>query len=229
MYYIENEIRSVEDAMWNSDASGMSEAISTLLANESFCPEGGLLGFTLANDYQAYPGQDLNDLLESIGDEDAIVRSVCEDFGLRVSIKTVLRDCRSSDFWHESWSGGLALLDSAVEVSDPLDLDTTLLQSFLDSDLDSDSVYQHVNLIHPYDSEPCYRCSRYGEFSKAIAWIRGLKDGQTGYDLDGVSYRGYPVTEHVEVTLVAAFGPAGDRMSWWDYDGEAYRGTVEED
>ncbi|KAF9255099.1 hypothetical protein L218DRAFT_951036 [Marasmius fiardii PR-910] len=162
MEYIESQLEAVRDAMWNFDGTRLYDTITALLENPDFCPEGGLLGFTLNNEYQVSPGQDLNDVFVSLEGEDNAIRVVFDYLGLKTSVNTVLRDCRSSDIWHSSWSGGLGLLDCAVEVSDPLDLDTSLL-----------------------------KCSQYGELSKSIAWVRPLKDGRTGYELDGVSYKGF--------------------------------------
>ncbi|KAF9257376.1 hypothetical protein L218DRAFT_949219 [Marasmius fiardii PR-910] len=169
MYSIENQLRKTEDAMWDSERS---------------------VRITLANKYRVNPGysDDLSYLFDFLEGQDAIVRSVCEDLGLGICINAVLHDCRSSEFWQESWIGGLALLDRTINISDPLDLDTNLLQ--------------HTRLIHPHDGGPCYGSSRYGERSKAIAWIRPLKNGRTGYDLDGVSFEGVPVEEHVEGLII---------------------------
>ncbi|KAF9256903.1 hypothetical protein L218DRAFT_1006810 [Marasmius fiardii PR-910] len=210
MYDIEQQLAAVGNAACqNLNQDELYDAICALLDNPDFCPEGGLLGFTLVSEYQVHPGQDLDEVLESLEGDDVAIRWICHHYGLTSSVKTVLRDCTSSDIWHESWNGGLGLLNRAVEVSDPLDLDISLLQYFLD-DPDRGA---HVQLIHPYDDEPCYRCSTHGESSEPIAWVRPVEDNQLGYQLDGVSYQGAPVREWVGVGLIASFGPAGNRIT----------------
>ncbi|KAF9255057.1 hypothetical protein L218DRAFT_1008979 [Marasmius fiardii PR-910] len=218
MSYIEDQLWEVQNAMESqSNMSGLYHTIEALLDNDEFCPEGGLLGFSLAEDYQVAPGQDLNDVFDWLGGRDLDVRVACEELGLGVFVNTILQERSSWDFWHESWSGGLASVDNAVDVPDVLDLDTSLLENILNEDGPS------IQLLHPYDDGPCRRCTD-GIRSKAIAWVRPLVDGQTGYELDGISVGGFPVREWVELSLIVTFGPAGDRKSWWNYEGDEYQG-----
>ncbi|KAF9257384.1 hypothetical protein L218DRAFT_949225 [Marasmius fiardii PR-910] len=209
MEYIENDLATVKDAVLNdeppritsSPALEVREAISTLLYNPDFCPQGGLLGFPLSCSYRVGPGypENLNDVLDWLKRRDDIMLLVCENLGLGLSIKTVVHDPMSSDYWQQ---------------------ENGLLEHFLENEAREEIETQ---LVHPYDGSPCYRCSRYGERSKAIAWVRPLKDGRAGYTLEWPGFDGEMESERVYVTLIAAFGPAGDRNNWKAYEAEEWR------
>ncbi|KAF9260500.1 hypothetical protein L218DRAFT_1052217 [Marasmius fiardii PR-910] len=208
MYYIENQLQSVRNGVDNADAPELMEALSTLLDNPDFCPQGGLLGFPLRVSYRVYPGapQRLDSVLDWLEGGDDVVSLVCNDLGLGLSIKAVLHESLSSDFWHKSWSGGRLLIDSAIDMDGHLYPENGLLQHWLDNQAREDIETQ---LVHPYDGSPCYRCSRYGERSKAIAWVGSLDDSQTGYTQE---WRGYFAGE-VE----------RDRSNWEAYEAEEWR------
>ncbi|KAF9256780.1 hypothetical protein L218DRAFT_1006983 [Marasmius fiardii PR-910] len=222
MSEIEYQLQSVHDAVWSDDVSELTEAISTLLENEDFCPQGGLLGFPLWVPYQVDPEDPLNDVLECLEGGDDTVALACNDLGLGLSIKTVLHDPMGADYWQTAWEGGRLLIDSAIILDGDLYPTNGLLEHFLDNDAQQDIVTQ---LVHPYDGSPCHRCSRYGERSKAIAWVRPLEGGQAGYTLEWWSaFTEELESEWVYITLIAAFGPAGDRSNWEAYRAEEWRG-----
>ncbi|KAF9256776.1 hypothetical protein L218DRAFT_949710 [Marasmius fiardii PR-910] len=219
MYYIAQQIRRVGNAALNVDAPALElkTTICTLLNNSKFCPEGGLFGFPLSRSYSVGPGtpKNLNDVLDWLEGRDDIVRLVCDDLGLGLSIKTVLDDPMRFDYWEKGWRGGRLLIDSAISMEGHRYPEHGLLEHFLENEAKEDLEMQ---VVHPYDGGMFFRCSQYNKrMPKAIAWVRPLKDGKAGYALEWPGFDGAKKSEYVDVILIVAFGPAGDRKNWKAY------------
>ncbi|KAF9256779.1 hypothetical protein L218DRAFT_965986 [Marasmius fiardii PR-910] len=204
--------------------SELKESISTLLDNPDFCPKGGLLGFPLSHQYPLDPGRSnhLNDILSILKGEDAIIRLTCQQLGLTFSINTIVHD-EDAEFHYKTWGGGRLLLDRAIDLSEHGDVEMCLLEYLMDAyEPQEGEAPLRAQLIHPFDEGPCSYCRKTNEPSKAIAWIRDLKDGRAGYNLAYAVYGNERnlECEYVNVVLVVAFGPAGDRKNWMVYEGE---------
>ncbi|KAF9257363.1 hypothetical protein L218DRAFT_1018010 [Marasmius fiardii PR-910] len=222
---IEEQIWNVKESWWDSDTENMQEAISTLLEDPDFCPNGGLLGLPLFETYEAGPKNpwDIQEILGQLEGRDVVARSACENLGLDVSIKTAIEEAYSSDFFCPAWSCGRLLLDQAVDLYEYPDVQDRLLQHFMDNRPWGAT----PQLVHPYNGQPCYGAGKYNVLSKAIAWIRDLREGGTGYELEwpnNYDSDAEPDHERVHFIMVAAFGPAGQRSQWDDYAGEEFQG-----
>ncbi|KAG7090305.1 hypothetical protein E1B28_011903 [Marasmius oreades] len=180
----------------------LRDTISGLLDNPQFLPEGGLLGFALSHSYAVdlESKESLNGILQVLKGEDAVIHSACEDLGLGLSINSVL-DQRF-------------LVNHPVDLSDYGEIsEEPLMDVVMENEVGT--------LIHSYDRKPVWE---YGgpEHSKAIAWIKDLREGGAGYKSSYISY-GNEMSleyEYIHLTLVAAFGPVDDRKNWSAYEGE---------
>ncbi|KAF9255462.1 hypothetical protein L218DRAFT_950757 [Marasmius fiardii PR-910] len=204
MTYIDIQLRDVRRAVSTSDPDILWDAISALLENPNFCPDGGLLAFPL---YLSYPvnrrtPEYLDDVLDWLEDEDEVVASVCYTYGLDVTIKAVLEEEVSGDFRQPAWEGSRLLIDRVPYMDGHLIGDYYLTEHFLQTE-------PYRDVIHPYDGWPCYG-NGYLEYSKAIAWVGMSWLGEGG------RRKNHSVYMH----LIVSFGPAGDRTNWEAYEGE---------
>ncbi|KAF9254417.1 hypothetical protein L218DRAFT_1009710 [Marasmius fiardii PR-910] len=217
MSSIENQVQSVKDAVSNADADGLHDAISNLLENPDFCPDGGLLAFPLLVSYSMYPDtlDDLEEVLDWLENEDHVAGSVCYTYGLDVSIKIVLDEDVEGNFRHLTWGGSRLLVDSVPHIDGNSIGDCYFTEHFLQIEADR-------QIIHPYDSSPCYGNGN-GEPSKAVAWIGSLEDCQARSKIAWLGPDGRPIGFPVYLHLIAAFGPVGDRTNWQAYEGETWQ------
>ncbi|KAJ8079243.1 hypothetical protein PM082_021743 [Marasmius tenuissimus] len=95
----------------NHDITPLKDALSQLINNPKFMPNGGYLGFGLRYDYPVVLGKtkfsELKDLLKG---EDLMVQTACEALNLDVSIRGALPDSTGED-------GHQALFDYAADLS----------------------------------------------------------------------------------------------------------------
>ncbi|KAL0575721.1 hypothetical protein V5O48_006255 [Marasmius crinis-equi] len=190
--------------------SQLNATLSALLENPEFSPKGGFLGFGLTHSYPVVPGKTkLDDLIPVLKGSDQVISVACSQLGLNVSIKTAFED--------EDWNGvkQQILLDTAVDLSDYGQIEESWSVLFLEEG--------RGTLVHPYNKEPSpvkgfYRSPR----SKAVTWISPLSDCTSGYNSAYLAYGNEASLnlEYVKLSLVAAFGPSGDRGNWGAYDGE---------
>ncbi|KAG7097982.1 hypothetical protein E1B28_005290 [Marasmius oreades] len=182
----------------------LRDTISALLDNPQFLPKGGLLGLALSHSYAVNPGSggSLNGILQVLKGEDAVIRSACEDLGLGLSIQSVF--------------GNQVLLNHAIDLSSYGQIEESPIALLLRE--------EGGTLIHLYNGEPDWEYHREegGDRSKAIAWIKGLSESKAGYQSPFISYGNEAnlELEYIHLTLVAAFGPVGDRKNWSAYKGE---------
>ncbi|KAF9259219.1 hypothetical protein L218DRAFT_1059811 [Marasmius fiardii PR-910] len=212
-----DQLQTVKNAISNGDADEVSVAISDLLDDPDFCPYGGLLAFPLAMYHDVVPGTEqrfFNFLLFELEDSDDMVRRVCCNLGLNVSMQTVFEEYVEGDYRQTEWEGSRLLIGGAPYMDGHLIGDYYLTEHFLQTE-------SHRNLLHPYGELPC-RATRYGEPSKAIAWVGYMENTQTTYDMTWLGEGGRRKHHPIYVHMIAAFGPAEDRSNWEAYEGEIW-------
>ncbi|KAG7098072.1 hypothetical protein E1B28_000046 [Marasmius oreades] len=180
----------------------LRDAISAILDNPQFLPNGGLLGFALSHSYavDTQSSESLNEILRVLKGEDAVIRSACEDLGLDLSINCVIKN--------------RLLLNHAIDLSDYGEIEGSLLNVVMR--------HERGTLTHRYNGKPFWEYGQRGKYSKAIAWIKHLGESQAGYKSSYIAYGNQAslAFEYIHLTLVAAFGPVGDRKNWSAYKGE---------
>lgn len=92
LYLDDKEPRSLPPpvAVNSQHYAHFKNVFSDLLADPTFLPNGGLLGFGLRFMYPVIPGATkLEDLLSTLKGSDAIVKKVCDELSLRISLKAI--------------------------------------------------------------------------------------------------------------------------------------------
>lgn len=84
----------------------LKDALSILLDDDQFLPEGGLLGFGLSFQYPIR--RKLGSLFNCLKGRDAVIERVCEDLSLTMSLQVV---------YAPQWSKSLVMLDEIVDLS----------------------------------------------------------------------------------------------------------------
>ncbi|KAI4520521.1 hypothetical protein GGG16DRAFT_63778 [Schizophyllum commune] len=81
----------------------LKATLTTLLAREDFLPEGGYLGFGLRFAYAIDPKKPASTIMPSLKGCDAMLKIVCEELGLSVSLKAIYESYAEyfSGFWPE--------------------------------------------------------------------------------------------------------------------------------
>ncbi|KAG7090316.1 hypothetical protein E1B28_011913 [Marasmius oreades] len=216
LYFSESPRRSLPTRNSNK-VSELKESLSVLLNNPQFLPKGGLLGFALSHWYPISPGsgESLDWVLDVLKGEDAVIRSACEDLDLFLSVKSVLTEKKVDEYYYSAWDHGRILLDYAVDFTKHGENGLTMIKHML--------YEEGGTLIHPYDEKLCYRAWKDCTPSKAIAWITDLQDGRAGYKSLYIAFGNEPSPEfeYITLSLVAAFGPVGDRKNWSLYKAES--------
>ena len=73
-------------------------AFTRILSDKDFLPEGGLLGFGLCQEYPLNPDIGLGNLVDCLKGSDAIIRSVCHQLSLKISLRLIYqRDSEDGD------------------------------------------------------------------------------------------------------------------------------------
>jgi hypothetical protein len=83
-----------------ANESAFKDALSDLLANETVLPNGGTLGFGLHHEYPVNLNTKLNDLVDRLKGSDAIIKKVCSQLSLNISLKVMYKGDRFSDITH---------------------------------------------------------------------------------------------------------------------------------
>ncbi|KAL0575720.1 hypothetical protein V5O48_006254 [Marasmius crinis-equi] len=191
------------------DVSQLKVALSALLDNPNFSPQGGLLGFGLTHSYPVIPGQTkLEDLLPVLKGSDQVISAACSELGLGVALKSVLEDPEITSRYYlmyldkrppESKYPRQTLLDKAIDPSEYGQIEQSWSSLFA----------REGTQVHPHDKIPLITNST------SMLWILPLSD-QSGYEARYIAYGNQASLGlvYVKLSLVAAFGPSGDRMSW---------------
>jgi len=86
----------------------LKQALSDLLSEENFLPEGGTIGFGLLHKYPVSKSSGgLKQVLSCLKGSDAMIRRVCEFLGLELTPKVI---------YHEKYGDVLILVDGFVEL-----------------------------------------------------------------------------------------------------------------
>ncbi|KAJ7246928.1 hypothetical protein C8J57DRAFT_1523157 [Mycena rebaudengoi] len=121
LYFTENNSGKHAKPLFDADAENLESALSALLADPTFMPRGGLLGFGLRHMYPVNQSRHakLSALVVSLKGVDALISSVLEKMSLPVAVKTIFED--DSD-------GGVVVVDGIPnlewvgQVEEPLPL-----------------------------------------------------------------------------------------------------------
>ncbi|KAJ8079344.1 hypothetical protein PM082_021847 [Marasmius tenuissimus] len=96
----------------NHDITPLKNALSDLVNDPKFMPNGGYIGFGLRYDYPVVPNKTrFSEFLDLLKGEDLMVQKACEALGLEVSIRGALDEANSYERTHQ------ALVDHAVDLS----------------------------------------------------------------------------------------------------------------
>ena len=85
-----------------ANESAFKDALSDLLVDEIVLPNGGTLGFGLHHEYpvKLNTKPELNDLVDRLKGSDAIIKRVCSQLSLNISLKVMYKGDRYSDITH---------------------------------------------------------------------------------------------------------------------------------
>ncbi|KAG7096265.1 hypothetical protein E1B28_003713 [Marasmius oreades] len=136
------------------NAPNLISALSALLEDPDFLPNGGFFGFSLAHSYPVTRGETvLDDLIPMLKGEDCMIRDVCSELGLGVSIKSALQDTSSH---HEyRWSKlkvpeedqyrRCIMMDDVEDLTSRGSIEQELVDHFIEQG--------NATLLHPYDKK----------------------------------------------------------------------------
>lgn len=83
-----------------ANESAFKDALSDLLADETVLPNGGTLGFGLHHEYPVNLKTKLHKLVDRLKGSDAIIKRVCSQLSLNISLKVMYKGDRYSDITH---------------------------------------------------------------------------------------------------------------------------------
>ena len=91
LYFGDNECTTIVPSMLPVDGTELKikRSLITLLNDQTFLPDGGLLGFSLSHLYAISQDTNLDELGKSLKGTDAAIKRACDSLSLKVSINAV--------------------------------------------------------------------------------------------------------------------------------------------
>lgn len=230
LYYGSSLVQSSLSTSLTDEVTTLRRALSTLLEEPTFLPEGGILGFGLNYAYPVDVGiesatPDLAKLLMHLKGSDEVIKIACTELGLRISLKAIIVD--DTDSW------GRPHKPRYVMISRPIpDMSDAQVEDLLEFLLDIGG-----QLIHSIDEDPpkvyeeeVYSRDATGTRSKEVAWITPLTEYST-LRSEYLAYGNEPTVSHLymDLCLMASIGPADDRENVNAYKGvKLHTGTLDD-
>ncbi|XP_055334167.1 uncharacterized protein LOC129585491 [Paramacrobiotus metropolitanus] len=137
--------------------------LEQLLADPTFLPQGGLIGFGLQHKYPVNAQTKLCTLMERLKGSDALVKKVCEQLSLPVQPKMLTK---GKDYW-----GGD---DDDIDEEMPGDSDKTCVEDNGKGDSEKDADKRHRNILAVL-TDHVVNLSKMGEVQSAGHELMGVK------------------------------------------------------
>ena len=162
LYFGDDKSTIVPSTTLRITEAKIKKSLLTLLNDEKFLPDGGLLGIGLTYQYPTNKNINLDELIESLKGTDAAIKRACDSLSLKASLKIVYN---SSEF------DGVACLVDKLELNDQVEEDMPFhLQETANGLLVFDSN------MEPLSEDELARYGYDGMDLKPISWLRPLTE-----------------------------------------------------
>ena len=201
LYFGDDKSTIVPSTTLRITEAKIKKSLLTLLNDEKFLPDGGLLGIGLTYQYPTNKDINLDELGESLKGTDAAIKRACDSLSLKASLKVV---------YNSSELNGVAyLVDKLADTeNDRIEYDVPLYLHLeehvdgllvFDSDMLTEDELTEYHGYHKVDLEP-------------ISWLRPLAERNT-FEIPYVSYGNEATLDYVygNICLVIEVEASEDR------------------